>query len=374
MPIAKPIKKIDLPNLEKYFAGTKKGAINLTIGEPDFDLDERVLKKLYNAKSTNFRYSSSRGNEALRVQIAQKINNECRTKLDPCNVLVTTGSSQSLFLALQSIINPGDEVVIFEPYFPPYVELVKILGGKPVIISTFPDFIPDIFLIEKSISKNTKAIIVNSPNNPTGVIYSREFIFELVKIARKNNLYIISDEVYKDFDYEKKFLSPAEYYPKTIIVNSFSKSHAATGLRIGFLCAPIQIIESANKLLFLEQVCVPEFIQSAFVGNLNIDQKRIGLYRKICNQVATNLGKSIDFVKPDGGFYFFLKIHSIDTKLVSELAGKGVLTMPGSIFCTKKNYIRISMITDEKKLLRAIKIISKTAAKCSSYKSSSLIS
>ncbi|MCX6809977.1 MAG: pyridoxal phosphate-dependent aminotransferase [Candidatus Berkelbacteria bacterium] len=357
MKLSKTINRIILPNLEGYFKSQSNDLINLTIGEPDFDVHKKVKQKLLNCSNSRFKYSSSKGNTILREQIADHINNQNKTQYTKDNILITTGSSYSLFLAYQTLFDRDDEIIIFEPYFPPYIELAKIVGAKPKVIPTFPTFIPELSQISKKISTKTKAILLNSPSNPTGRIYTKEFLLEVVKLAKKHDLFIISDEVYKDFDYDNKFLSPAEFYYKTIVVNSFSKSHAATGLRIGYLCGPVEVIEAANKLLFLEQVCVADFIQELFVDNLDISQKASKIYKKNRDMVIKELGGNFKFVIPDGGFYFFIKCPSEEKIFVAELAKKGVLVMPGSIFSSRKDYFRISLISDKIKLKKALEII-----------------
>lgn len=351
---------ISLPDIESYFKVTKKDSINLTIGEPDFELSKDVENKIFSASKHFLKYSSPEGNPELRKQIARNINNSHGTSYTLNNVLITTGSSYSLLLVLQSIINQGEEVIIFEPYFPPYIELVKIVGAHPKVINTSQDFTPVLSDIKKALTKKTKAVILNSPNNPTGKIYPANLLASIADLAKKYGLVIISDEVYKDFDYNDKFSSPAKFCAETIIVNSFSKSHSATGLRIGYICAPSNIIKVATRILFLEQVCVAEFIQEGFIGNIKEPEKERKKYKENRNIVVRELSKNFKNINIDGGFYFFLKAPCDERRFLDKLSENGVMAMPGSIFSSKSNYFRISLISDPKKLLKATNIINKT--------------
>ncbi|MBU0998684.1 pyridoxal phosphate-dependent aminotransferase [Patescibacteria group bacterium] len=368
MNLSKAANNISIPNLEEYFKGGSKNLINLSIGEPDFDLNAKVKKKLFKLPKTRLKYSSPKGNPALRMQIADTINMSYGTKYTDNNTLITTGSSYSLFVIFQSILDSDDEIIIFEPYFPPYIELAKIVGAKPKIVNSGDRFVPDISDIEKIISPKTKAILLNSPNNPTGIVYSDEFLESIAKLAKKNDLFIISDEVYKDFDYDKKFSSPAEFYYKTIIVDSFSKSHAATGLRIGYICAPTEIIDAASQFLFLEQVCVANFIQSAFLDNLERPNDQVQIYRENRDMVVHELSARFNLISPDGGFYLFLKAPCDEKEFLKALIKNGVLAMPGSIFSSKQNYFRISLISNKTKLAQAINIINTTYDQISTHK------
>ncbi len=354
MKLSKLVNSLALPNLSKYFSPASQ-AINLTVGEPDFDLDSRVMKKLSTGKARH-KYSSPYGLFELREQIAKQSNKEIGTKYSVDKILITLGSSSALMLALQAIIDPGDEVIVFEPYFPPYLELIRIAGAKTKIVTTYPSFIPSAKQLERAVTKRTKAIIVNSPNNPTGAIYDKKTIHSLVDFAKKHSLYIVSDEVYRYFDYDKTFASPAKYYDKTIVINSFSKSHAATGLRLGYLAANKDIVDAAKQLLFLQQVCLPEIIQEAFMNNLEPQKTSLEIYRKNRDVVSKILAEKLAINKP-GGFYFFVRTKNTDEPLVKKLSDEGVLVMPGSLFGSDSHYLRISLIADTDKLSKACQLI-----------------
>ncbi|MBM2821092.1 MAG: aspC [Candidatus Berkelbacteria bacterium] len=147
-------------------------------------------------------------------------------------VIITSGTSGGIYLALLTLIDPGDEIIIFDPYFVSYKELAMLVGAKVEYIDTYPDFQPNIKELKKAITPQTKLIIINSPNNPTGAVYSEKVIREIVKIARKNNIFILSDEVYEKFIYKGKHFSPASIYNNVITLNGFSKSASMTGWRV----------------------------------------------------------------------------------------------------------------------------------------------
>jgi len=207
---------------------------------------KKIIEAAHNAMLKGFtHYAPSSGIPQLRQAIAE------RYSVTQSNVMVTPGSKQGIFYALYSIINPGEEVLILNPSWSSYKQIIKLSGGVPVEIDTDESFTPDIDLIKKKISKKTKAIIVNSPNNPTGAVYGDKTVKDLSQLAIENGLFIISDEIYDRLVYEGEFVSFRKYMKYEdglILINGFSKAYAMTGWRLGYIIASPEIIKQMAKL------------------------------------------------------------------------------------------------------------------------------
>jgi len=231
------------------------------------------------------------------------------------------------------------------------------------VVKTDENFQPDIKLLKKSVTQKTKAIIINSPNNPTGAVYPKSIIKEIVKIAEKNNLYVISDEIYSSLIYDGvNFFSPGKIYSKTIIIDGLSKSKAITGWRIGYVAGPKEIIDAIEKVQQFTSVCAPSPFQYAAVESMNtdIDKSIIAEYQKRRDLVHKNLKDTVSLIKPHGAFYFFIKTPISSEIFAKKLLEKGVAVVSGKVFGDDyKNYIRISYAASEEKLKEAFSIIIK---------------
>ncbi|MEM3413906.1 MAG: aminotransferase class I/II-fold pyridoxal phosphate-dependent enzyme, partial [Thermoplasmata archaeon] len=255
---AKRFSNIEISGIRKMFEGAPPDAINLGLGEPDFQPPECVLNALQNAVKNGFnKYGPIGGIPELRNEIASRYNRLAPTKSE--NVIITDGATEALFATIMAIIDEGDEVLIPDPGFPLYESHVKICGGKPIFysLSQKNDFVPDTSELLGLISPKTKAIIVNSPSNPTGGVIPVKCIEELVAIADQKNIVVISDEVYDHIIYEEKHESFWGRCRNAVIINSFSKTYAMTGWRIGFLLAPPHLMPHIFKSHYHLIACPP---------------------------------------------------------------------------------------------------------------------
>jgi len=209
MQLSKRIERIEESGIRKVFdlaTSIGKDAINLSIGQPHFKTPFELKKAGQTAIRNNFNaYTSTKGYEPLRKKIALKLQVDNNIQADENDIIVTAGVSGGLFLLFSSVLNKGDEVILPDPYFVLYEQILKYLGVKIVLHDTYPDFRLKAEKIEKLITDKTKLIIVNSPNNPTGMVYDQAELEELAEIAEKHNLLVVSDEIYETFDYDKKF-------------------------------------------------------------------------------------------------------------------------------------------------------------------------
>lgn len=213
--------------------------IDLSIGIPEELTPAHVkaagIRAIQNDHTT---YTPANGIQELREALAAKLQDENDIKVTSDQVTVVPGLTTGLLLVYMALLDPGDEVIIMDPCYPPYESLATAIGAETMKVLTLPTFQLDIPAIEASITNRTRAIIVNSPNNPTGAIYTKEELLRLAEIADRNNLLIISDEIYEHFIYEAKHFSIGSVYPNTITMNGFSKGYAMTGWRLGYISGP----------------------------------------------------------------------------------------------------------------------------------------
>ncbi|MEM2304590.1 MAG: aminotransferase class I/II-fold pyridoxal phosphate-dependent enzyme, partial [Candidatus Methanomethylicia archaeon] len=247
---------------------TMEGVLKLHVGEPDFDTPKNIkeaVKKAFDEGYTHYTFTA--GIPKLREAIAEKLKRENGVNADPENeITVTAGGYGALFSVMYAVIDDGDEVLIPEPAWPAYKGFIKLAGGKPIPIPLSPpEYNLDIKLIEEKISEKTKMIIINTPNNPTGAVYSEEKLKQLAYLAIKNGIYILADEVYERivFDDTKHFsiASIPEARNYTISIYSFSKTYAMTGWRIGYVVAPEEVTSSIRTIHSYMISCISPAIQ-----------------------------------------------------------------------------------------------------------------
>lgn len=363
--IAKRLNNFDASEIREVLALSSgiKDSLDLSIGQPDFDVPEIIkASAIKSIKNNHNGYTPTAGLLKLRKAIKQKLLKKNKIDVSVDEILVTAGTTGAIFLTFLTLLNTNDEVIILDPYFIAYKEIVNLIGAKPRIVSTLPNFQPDLVAIEKAINFQTKIIVLNSPNNPTGVVYEKSLIEKIVKLAKKYDLFILSDEVYEDFVYEGEHFSPGSLYKKTITLNGFSKSCAVTGWRIGYAVGPEEIINQMAKLQQFTFVCAPSFAQEAVIEALNYDNSRyIRNYKRKRDIVFDGLKDKFDLVKPDGAFYAFLKTPYLEEKFIKDLLDEKVIVVPGKAFSQKKDFVRISFANRDDILEKAVGLINQTS-------------
>ncbi len=222
--------------------------VALTAGEPDFDTPEHVKEAARRALAQGkTKYAPPAGIPELREALAEKFRRENGLEVAPDQTIVTVGGKQALFNLFQAILDPGDEVIVLAPYWVSYPEMVRFAGGVPVEVETLPGegFVPDPERVRRAITPRTKALVVNSPNNPTGAVYPEEVLRSLAELAVKHDFYLVSDEIYEHLIYEGVHFSPGRVAPEhTVTVNGAAKAFAMTGWRIGYACGPRAVIQA----------------------------------------------------------------------------------------------------------------------------------
>ena len=382
---------IKISNLALELKSKGHDIISLSAGEPDFDTPEHIkisaIEAINNGKT---KYTDVSGIPELKNAIIKKFKSDNNLTFAFDEILVSSGGKQVLFNALSSILNPGDEVLITRPFWVSYPEMVKLCGGKPIIIESSPDKfrLSDIGKLEKATNEKTKCIIINSPNNPTGMIFSRPELDTLKTFMKKNeDIWLISDEIYEHIIFDKNQpLSILNIEPdlksRTIIINGVSKSHAMTGWRIGFGAGPEELIKMMKKVQSQTTSNPCSISQWASVTALSNSKKLVeGFKEKFQHRrdlilKELNKNKLLAFKKPSGGFYLMLDISKLiklrykGVEIIksdfsfSELLLKntGVAVVPGSAF-GMPNYIRISFATNDDNIIKACERINSFISK-----------
>ncbi|NPV37928.1 MAG: aminotransferase class I/II-fold pyridoxal phosphate-dependent enzyme [Brevinematales bacterium] len=355
-------KRLDSSGIRKVFelAAKIENPVNFSIGQPDFDVPEEAKEAAIEAIRKGFnRYTLTQGIDELRHAVLEEVKRSRGKQYEISEVMITSGVSGGLMLALLSLLDPGDEVIVFDPYFVMYKHLVHLLDGKAVILSTYPDFRLPVGEVEKAITSRTKAIILNSPANPTGYVYPEEDIRAIVEVAKRHDILLISDEIYDGFVYDGKLSSPVGLYDKVLLLGGFSKTYAMTGWRLGYAVGPADLIATMIKLQQYSFVCAPAPFQYAAVKALELDMTPyFEAYRRKRDIIYEGLKDSFDIVKPGGAFYMFpgLKVGRASEFVEMAIARK-VLIIPGNVFSERDTHFRISFATKDEVLERGVEIL-----------------
>lgn len=364
--LSQRLNQIEESGIRKIFnlAAQSKGEfVNLSIGQPHFPASKRLKESACRAiKDDRNIYTVTAGQLELREKIALKLRLENNIPAKAEDVIVTSGSSGSIFLAMSATLNPGDEIIITDPYFVSYKQVALFLGLKIRFWNTYPDFRPDTANLEKLITKKTKALFLNSPNNPTGMAYGKDEIEAIARIAKKHKLLVFSDEIYEKFDYENKHYSIGRIYDKTVTLNGFSKSHSITGWRLGYAHGPSEIIAGMQKLQQYTFVCAPSMAQFAIIDCFDdLPTKEYAAYKDKRDLLYDSLKAKYDLVKTEGAFYAFIRIPDKRPNFVEELIKKKLLVVPGSVFSERSTHFRVSFAVDDKTLEKGIRILNSMA-------------
>ncbi len=339
--------------------------ISLTIGEPMFNTPDEVKEAAKKALDENHtKYPPYQGILELRQAIVEFEKSTQNIDYKPEEVLITQGASGALFAALGAILNPNDEVIVFDPSYVAYYPTIATFKGVPVTIDTTPEgFQLSYEKIKNAISKKTKAIIVNSPNNPTGVIYNQESLNILKRVMNDHDIYIITDDVYNQLVYEDaSFLVQDQTYKNQIIYcQSLSKPFAMTGWRIGYMLADEAIIEQAVKIQQFMAAGIPPFIQIATIQAFKTDVRPIVKQYKRNLDVAKSIldDHQIQYIEPKGAFYLFIDVSrsglnswEFCRKFLEE---EKVAVVPGIVFSQNADsHVRISFCTDYEKVSKGL--------------------
>jgi aspartate aminotransferase/aminotransferase len=362
--IADRMHHIELSGIRKMFelGRSLKDPVNLSIGQPDFDVPEPIKAAAHAAIDRGANgYTVTQGIPELRAKIQAEVH--ARYRHADREVLVTSGTSGGLALALCCLVNPGDEVLLFDPYFVSYPHLVTLAGGTSVFIDTYSDFGIDVDRVRAALTPRTKAILLNSPANPTGRIYPAEQVRDLARLAQERGIALLSDEVYHAFAYEGPVRSPAEFNEDVLVFDGFSKTYGMTGWRLGYVHGPRRLIEEMIKLQQFTFVCAPSMVQHAGVVAWDYDVSAIiAEYRRKRDRIYEGIKDRYEVGRAEGAFYLFPKVpHGTGTDFVAEAIRNQLLVIPGSVFSRRDTHFRLSYAADERTLDRGIEILNRLA-------------
>ena len=342
-----------------------KEIIHMEVGEPDFSPPEIVKKSLSEIFDKGFmKYGQAKGMPKFREALAKYVSKKFNVEITQENIIVSPGARFSIFSAISTLLNPGDEMIVIEPAWPAYKDCALNAGIKVRTINTTLEkkWEPSIEQIKNTINSNTKMIVLNYPNNPTGKILPEKLQDKIIEIAKENNLYVLSDEIYSQYA-KSNWKSILSYnYEKSIVTQSFSKSHAMTGFRVGYGIGSKQIIEKMARLeaLCLTNVSEPiqyvamKALEADTTNNSKIIQNRLDILCKKANEIG------LEFIIPDGAMYIFAKINQEGfdgVEFANNSLEKGIAVAPGEGFGNYKNFIRISACQDEKTLMEGMVIL-----------------
>ncbi|WP_339212251.1 aminotransferase [Aeribacillus sp. FSL K6-3256] len=361
--------------IRKFFdlAANMEGVISLGVGEPDFVTPWNVREACILSLEQGFTsYTANAGLYELREKISEYLFKRFDLQYDPAEeIIVTVGASQAIDIAFRSIINSGDEVLIIEPCFVSYAPLVTLAGGKPVSVSTFgeEEFKVNPKILEKYITSKTKAIMICTPNNPTGTVLSKKELEAVAQIAKRYDLLVVADEIYAELCYEDEYVSMPSIEgmkERTILISGFSKGFAMTGWRLGYIAADRVFARAMLKVHQYSIMCAPTMAQYAALEALENDEDVLYMrksYQRRRNYIIQSLNEAGLFCHmPGGAFYAFPSIKS--TGLSSEefaerlLLEEKVAVVPGNVFGQSgEGYIRCSYASSMEQLQEAMKRI-----------------
>ena len=366
--VAHRVRTVEISGIRRMFDSAPPNSINLGLGEPDFEPPPEVIDAMCAAiRDGQNHYGPSAGLAVLRDKIAERYQDR-----DPHtgreNVIITGSGSEALMATALALYDPGSEVLVPNPGFVLYGPDARLMGATPIPYSLAPrrKYLPDLEEIERLVTPRTRAIVVNSPSNPTGGVFPERVVDAIVDFAERHHLTIVSDEVYDEIVYEGKFASFWGRTDRVVIVNSFSKTLAMTGWRIGYLVAPRAIALDLNKMHYHIMACPPTPAQVAIVTGLsNGDAALRAMVREFRARreiVMRMLRKipGVSVVPPAGAFYAFPSFawpHS-SQEVATELLRRGVITTPGDAFGTLgAGHLRLSFAASRANLERGLGIV-----------------
>jgi aminotransferase len=373
-PLSKSAEAIAPSGIRKFFdlVAATEGVISLGVGEPDFYTPWAIREaSIYSIEKGRTTYTSNYGLLELRQLLAEHIWYRYNVEYNPGDeILVTVGVSEAMDLAMRAILDPGDEVIVPEPCYVSYKPCVELAGGvaKSIITTSEQGFLPTMAQLEAASSKRTKALILGYPANPTGAVMNRQRLAEIVQFADKHDIFLISDEIYDRLTYEGTHTCTASMpgaKKRTIMLNGFSKAYAMTGWRIGYACAPADVIGVMNKIHSYTIICAPIMAQRAAIEALKHGEESVrqmvehyNRRRRLIVAGLTDIGLPCHM--PQGAFYAFPSIEStgMSCEQFAEnlLLEEKVAVVPGNAFgAGGDGHIRLSYATSIEKIEIAIR-------------------
>jgi aspartate aminotransferase len=366
--VAERARLVELSGIRKMFESAPADAINLGLGEPDFNPPPEVIEAMCRAVRTGMNhYGPSAGIAALRDKIAERYVAK-RPGTTRENVIVTGSGSEGLMTVALTLYDPGDEVLVPNPGFVLYTPHARLAGAKPVPYSLTPErrYLPDVDELERLVTPRTRAIVVNSPSNPTGAVFPARVVDRISAFADRHDLTIVSDEVYEEIVYGAPATSFWGRSDRAIVVNSFSKTLAMTGWRIGFLVAPQALAPDLNKIHYHIMACPPTPTQVAVLAGLSNGDgatramvREFRARRTLVTRILSRI-PGLEVVPPEGAFYVFPRFtwDRSAQEVATALVRRGVITTPGDAFGSLgASHLRLSFAASRENLRRGLEIL-----------------
>lgn len=377
-------RQIETSGIRKVFelGTTLPDPINLSIGQPDFPVPDPIKRAAIEAiEQDRNGYTLTQGIAELRKRIEEDLAFDVGWSFgsdSDTRVMVTSGTSGALLQAFLALMGPDDEIIIPDPYFVMYPHLATICGGKAVLCDTYPDFHMTAARVEKLITEHTKAVLFNSPGNPTGIVASKEQCADLLELCKARNILLITDEIYDRFTYADGMLdhavgdaatprcpSPArcEHAAEhVLLVRGFGKTYGVTGWRMGYCAGPRPLVDQLAKFQQYTFVCPPSIAQWGCLAAFDTDMsKQVSDYQHRRDLVVEKLSKVTELAHPAGAFYAFVKIPEklglTGTAFTQEAVKRNVLVIPGGVFSSRDTHIRLSFATDPDKLVLGLDVL-----------------
>lgn len=360
----------------------RPNAVNLTLGQPEFAVPDAIKSAAIEAiRSNRNGYTANPGLDELRAELAPRMKRDCGWTTDgpspDAGLMITSGTSGGLFLALMALLGPGDEIVFPDPYFVAYPHMASMCSAKAVICDTAPDFRLTAERVERVLTKRTKIVLFNSPGNPTGVITSERDCADLLDLAKRKNLILISDEIYDEFTFSESRTqlihdgsaracpSPARGATSSenvLLIRGFGKTYGVTGWRLGYAAGPKRLIEEMTKLQQYTFVCPPTPLQYGAIAALHVDiSDLVARYERRRDLAVKMLGDVTEVVSPGGAFYIYPKIpaklNMTGSQFAQACVERDVLLIPGNVFSQHDTHIRISLTAPDDRLATGLEII-----------------
>ncbi len=378
---------IDASGIRRVFelAAGLKDPINLSIGQPDFHVPDALKKAAVDAINHDQNgYTLTQGTPALRERIAVALERDTgwRCALTPDSpgpgLMVTSGTSGALLLSFLSLLSPGDEVVIPDPYFVSYPELATMCGARAVLCDTYPDFRMTAERVEPLLTDRTKAVLYCSPSNPAGVALSVDEVRDLLDLCRSRGVLLIADEIYDEFAFRRARTQPSAGDPNhlrcpsparlagseedVLLIRGFGKTYGCTGWRLGYAAGPASLIGAMTRLQQYTFVCAPAPLQAAAMAAIETDMRAtVERFERRRSMVVGMLSPVTDLVEPDGAFYAFVRVPErlgmTGSAFFERCLEREVLVIPGNIFSSRDTHFRISFATPDDKLKAGLEII-----------------
>jgi aspartate aminotransferase/aminotransferase len=362
--IADRTRQIELSGIRKVFelGRTLKDPVDLSIGQPHFPVPEPIRAAARAAIDAGHNgYTVTQGIPELREKLLADVR--ARFPGQDRDLLVTSGTSGGLLLALLATVNPGDEVITPDPYFVAYPHMITLAGGTTVPVDTYPDFRVDPDRIKAALTPRTKVILLSTPSNPTGAVVDPAAQKAIAEVARGRGVLLMSDEIYRAFHYDGPSSSPAAFDENVLVLEGFGKTYGITGWRLGFAHGPRRIVAEMAKLQQFTYVCPPSMVQHAGLAALDYDVSGIVAdYRRKRDLLVDGLKGWYELAVPGGAFYLFPKARrGSATEFVTEAVRNNLLMIPGGVFSKRDTHFRVSYAASDEVLQRGIAILRRLA-------------